>query len=147
VLFRSPDVAVGEMARVAPLVALATWARPDAPYAPKEIVLDVVQRHAGRFRTEAGDLIEEMTNATGSVEAIAGLLDEAGLSAEVEEIAVEVPWPGVEAFVDYRMTMTGVGDMIADLAAARAEAIAEIQELSPSELAWRPRLVVGVGRR
>lgn len=145
--FPHPDAAVGEMARVAPFVALTTWARPDAPYAPKEIALEVVRRHAGRSRTDAGDLIEEMTNATGSVGAIAGLLEGAGLSAEVEEVAVEVPWPGVETFVDYRMTMTGVGDLIEDLDAARAEATAEIEKLPPSELEWRPRLVVGVGRR
>ena len=61
--------------RVAPVVGLLTWARPEEHYAPKQIVLDAVERHAGRFRTEAGDLIDEMTDATGSVVAVTGLLE------------------------------------------------------------------------
>jgi ubiquinone/menaquinone biosynthesis C-methylase UbiE len=145
--FPDPGAAVREMARVAPVVGLLTWARPDAPYAPKQIVLDAVERHAGRSRTEAGDLIEEMTNATGSVEAVTALLEGVGLHAEVEEIAVQVPWPGTELFVDYRMSMTGVTDMIEDVDEVRAEAIAAIEALHEAQLEWRPRLVIGVGRR
>lgn len=145
--FPDPQAAVTEMARVAPVVCLLTWARPEDRFAPREIVFDVVQRHAGRSRTEAGDLIDEMTNATGSVDAVRRLLEAAGLHTEVEEIAVEVPWPGVEKFVDYRMSATGVTDLIDDPAAARSEAIAEIEALPEAELRWRPRLVLGMGRR
>lgn len=68
--FPRPDTAVAEMARVAPVVALATWARPEDPYRPKKIVLDAVERHAGRARTAAGDLIDAMTDSTGSIPAI-----------------------------------------------------------------------------
>jgi ubiquinone/menaquinone biosynthesis C-methylase UbiE len=145
--FPNPQAAVDEMARVAPVVGLLTWARPEDHYEPKQIVLDVVERHAGRFRTEAGDLIDEMTNATGSIAAVTGLLEGAGLHPEVEEIVVEVPWPGVEGFVDYRVSSTGVTEMIDDLAAARAEAIAEIEALPEPELKWQPRLVLGLGAR
>jgi ubiquinone/menaquinone biosynthesis C-methylase UbiE len=145
--FPRPDRAVAEMARVAPIVGLATWARPDDPYPPKQIVLDAVERHAGRSRTEAGDLIEEMTEATGSVSAIEKLLDGAGLTSEVEEITVEVPWPGADQFVDYRISMTGVLDAIEDVHELRAEVIAEIEELPAADLEWRPRLVVGLARR
>ena len=145
--FPNPEGAIEEMARVAPVVGLLTWVRPEDRFAPKEIVFDVVQRHAGRSRTEAGDLIDEMTNATGSVDAVRGLLGAAGLDAEVEEIVVEVPWPGAEKFVDYRMSATGVTDMIGDVPAARSEALEEIEALPEADLRWRPRLVLGIGRR
>jgi ubiquinone/menaquinone biosynthesis C-methylase UbiE len=146
--FPRPEVAVAEMGRVAPVVGLVTWARPADAYAPKEIVLDTVARHAGRSRTDAGDLIEEMTEAMGSVAALRGVLKGAGLAAEeVEEIAVDVPWPGVAQFVDYRLAMTGVGHLVDDPDAVRAEAAAAIARLPAAALEWRPRLVVAIGRR
>ena len=145
--FPEAPTAVREMARVAPVVGLVTWARPDEPFAPKQIVLDAVERRAGRSRTEAGDLIEDMTNATGSTDAITALLAAANLEHHVEEVVVEVPWPGAEAFVDYRMSMTGVTAFVDDLSAARSEAITAINALPEGELRWSPRLIVGVGRR
>lgn len=145
--FPRPHVAVREMARVAPAVGLLTWDHDADPYAPSETVLGVVRRHAGRARTEAGDLIEEMEGATGSTVALERLLRDAGLRPEVDEVTVEVPWPGTEAFVDYRMSTTGVLEDIADLAAARAEAVRAVAALRRSELPWRPRLILGMGRR
>jgi SAM-dependent methyltransferase len=143
--FPDARAAVSEMARVGSVVGLTTWVRPEAPYAPKEIVLDLVARHAGRSRTDAGDLVDELTKATGSVVAIETLLEGAGLSAEVREIAVEVPWPGSAQFVDYRMSTTGVTSMLDDHDAVRREAIAAVDALPHAELAWSPRLVVGIG--
>jgi SAM-dependent methyltransferase len=57
--FPDPGAAVAEMARVAPLVGLLTWVRPETPYRPKQAVLEVVARHAGSGRTAAGILADE----------------------------------------------------------------------------------------
>lgn len=145
--FPDVDTAIGEMARVAPVVGIVTWARPDEAFAPKEIVLELVERHAGRSRTTAGDLVEEMTNAMGSVPAIAQVLERAGLDPDVRQAVVGVPWPGVEAFVDYRMSMTGVVPLIDDPADVRAEGIERINALPREDLDWTPTLIVATGRR
>lgn len=144
--FPDPGGAVREMARVGSVVGLLTWARPDAPFVPREIVLETVARHAGRSRTEAGDVIEELTDATGSGAALERLLADARLAPEVSETTVNVPWPGTEEFVDYRMSMTGVMSAITDARSVRDEAMAAIEDLDPSELQWAPRLVLGIGR-
>lgn len=145
--FPDAEAAVSEMARVAPLVGVVTWARPEVPFEPKEIVLEAVRRHAGRSRTEAGDYVDDMTNATGSVDAIAGLLEQAGLTPEVDEVAVDVPWPGTDRFVDYRMAMTGVIALVDEPEKVRAEAVAVIDSLPGEALLWAPRLVLGMGGR
>jgi ubiquinone/menaquinone biosynthesis C-methylase UbiE len=144
--FPDPVAAVTEIARVARVVGVTTWARPDAPYAPKDIVLGVVERHAGRYRTEAGEVIDALSDEMGSVAAIESVLRGAGLDGHAEEVAVEVPWPGAASFVDYRMSATGVMHDIDDVAAARREAIAALERLRPEQLRWRPRVVVGIGR-
>ena len=145
--FPDPGRAVAEMARVAPLVGLLTWARPEPPYAPKRAVLEVVARHAGSDRTAAGVLADELGERVGSPAAVLALLEGAGLGAEVAEVEIDLPWPGAAAFVDYRLATVGVAGLVDDPAAVRREAIAAVAALPPDVLPWTPRLVLGVGRR
>jgi ubiquinone/menaquinone biosynthesis C-methylase UbiE len=144
--FPDPTIAVKEMARVAGLVGLITWQRPDEPFAPKEIVLETIAAHAGNVRTHAGELVEEMTQAMGSTRAVEELLAGGGLDPEVETIQVDIPWPGADAFIDYRLAMVGVLSLLPDPDAVRHEAKQRIEALPETRLAWRPRLVMGIGR-
>jgi SAM-dependent methyltransferase len=84
--FPDPRTAVAEMARVAPVVGLLTWVRPEAPYRPKQAVLEVVARHAGSDRTAAGILADELGERVGSPAAVLALLEGAGLGANVAEV-------------------------------------------------------------
>jgi hypothetical protein len=135
------------MARVAPLVGVLTWTRPEAPYLPKEAVLEVVARHAGSDRTAAGLLADELGERVGSPAAVGALLEGAGLRPEVAEVEVDLPWPGAAAFVDYRLATVGVAGLVEDPAIVRREAIAAVAALPPGSLPWTPRLVLGVGHR
>jgi SAM-dependent methyltransferase len=144
--FPDPAAALAEMARVAPRVGVLTWVRPEAPYLPKQAVMEVVARHAGSDRSAAGLLADELGERVGSPAAVRALLDGAGLRAEVAEVAVDLPWPGAAAFVDYRLATVGVAGLV-DPAAIRREAIAAVAALPPDTLPWSPRLVLGVGRR
>jgi SAM-dependent methyltransferase len=145
--FPDPGAAVAEMARVAPLVGLLTWSRPEAPYRPKQAVMEVVARHAGSDRTAAGILADELGERVGSPAAVRGLLEGAGLRPEVAEVEVDLPWPGAAAFVDYRLATVGVAGLVDDPATVRRQAIAAVAALPPETLPWAPRLVLGVGRR
>jgi SAM-dependent methyltransferase len=145
--FPDPAAAVAEMARVAPLVGLLTWARPETPFAPKSIVLATIERHAGVPRTPAGMIVDEMADRVGSEKAVEGLLRRAGLDAQVRTVEVEVPWPGSEAFVRYRLSLSGVSALVAEPAAVMEEAAAGISRLPAEALRWRPLLVLGIGRR
>jgi SAM-dependent methyltransferase len=145
--FPDPAAALTEMARVAPLVGVLTWVRPEAAYRPKQAIMEVVARHAGSDRTAAGVLADELGERVGSPAAVRVLLDGAGLRPEVAEVSVELPWPGAAAFVDYRLATVGVAGLVADPAIVRREAIAAVAALPPDALPWSPRLVLGVGRR
>jgi SAM-dependent methyltransferase len=144
-LFPDPAAAVAEMARVAPLAGLLTWVRPEEPYAPKLAVMEVVTRHAGTDRTMAGAVADELGERVGSPTAVHDLLAGAGLRPEVREVAVDLPWPGAAAFVDYRLATIGVAGLVDDPAAVRREAIAAVAALPHEALPWRPRLVLGAG--
>jgi ubiquinone/menaquinone biosynthesis C-methylase UbiE len=146
--FPDPVAAVREMARVAPTVAVVTWERPEEPpYAPKLVVLEVIEQHTGRAQTQAGQLLERMSAEVGSEPALTRVFEGAGLSVETETISVEVPWPGAEAFVDYRFSMSGLLARLDDVKRVRAEAVAAVKQLSKSDVTWRPRLVLAVGTR
>jgi SAM-dependent methyltransferase len=145
--FPDPGAALAEMARVAPLVGVLTWARPEAPYRPKQAVMEVLARHAGSDRTAAGRLADELGERVGSPAAVRSLLEGAGLRPTVAEAAIDLPWPGAAAFVDYRLATVGVAGLVDDPAAVRREAIAAVSALPPETLPWSPRLVLGVGRR
>jgi SAM-dependent methyltransferase len=145
--FPDPAVAVAEMARVAPLVGLLTWVRPEEPYAPKQAVMEVVAGRAGADRTVAGAVADELGERVGSAAAVRALLAGGGLEPEVREVEVDVPWPGAAAFVDYRLATVGVAGLVDDPAAVRREAIAAVAALPDERLLWRPRLVLGLGRR
>jgi SAM-dependent methyltransferase len=145
--FPDPGAALAEMARVATLVGVLTWVRPEAPYLPKQAVVEVVARHAGSERTAAGLLADELGERVGSPAALRGLLDGAGLRPQVAEVAVDLPWPGAAAFVDYRLATVGVAGLVDDPATVRREAIAAVAALPPDTLPWSPRLVLGVGHR
>jgi SAM-dependent methyltransferase len=144
--FPDPHSAVAEMARLAPVVGVLTWRRPDVPYLPKEIVLKVIADLAGRARTRAGEVIEELSLAVGSPRAVRAMLASASLRPEVRVVETELPWPGTQAFIDYRLVMCGMASII-DAEVVRREAAAQIDELPRTALTWRPRLVLGLGRR
>ncbi len=140
-----PAELVAEMARVAPVVGVSTWLRPEEPFAPKEVVLAAIERQVGRRRTPLGDVLERLNARVGSVEAVARLLDAAGVEARVHLATVPVPWPGVDAYVGYRISMPST-PRPADLPALRREVGEVLAELSPEELEWRAVVVVGAGR-
>jgi SAM-dependent methyltransferase len=142
-----PLAAVRELARVAPLVGLLTWARPEAPYAPKQAVQAVIERHLEAVRSPVGLALDALGDRVGSAAAMGALMAGAGLDTAVTEPEVLVPWPGAEAFVDYRLAMVTVPALGAELSAVRAAAVAAVQALPAGALAWRPRLVMAVGRR
>lgn len=140
-----PAAFVSELARVAPIIGVSTWQRPETLYPPKQAVFDVLARRAGRARTDFGELLDGYTNAIGSVEAIGRLLRRAGLKAQVDAVQVEVPWPGVDEYLTYRLSMpTSAVDADPGL---RSELRDALLALPPEALVWRPWVIVGVGRR
>ncbi len=145
--FPQPERAVREMARVSPYVALLTWKRPEIPYPPGEAVFGVIEHHCGRARSRTGEAVERMSTEVGSESALTALLSAAGLDATVTTISASVPWPGAEEFVDYRLSMLGSLASEADLPRLRRDAVAAVRALPPEALAWKPRLVLGLGRR
>ena len=88
-----------------------------------------------------------MSTEVGSESALTALLSSAGLDATVTTISASIPWPGAEEFVDYRLSMLGSLASEADLPRLRRDAVAAVRALPPEALAWKPRLVLGVGRR
>lgn len=147
--FPDPAAAVAEMARVATVVGLATWARPEPPFAPKEVVSDVLARHAGRRRSSVGEVVDALGARVGSVTAVTALLESAGLEATVQRSTVVVPWPGIDGFLDYRLAMASTAEIGVDTDAVRREAAIALAELlsGDGELNWHVALIVGVGRR
>jgi len=147
--FPDPLAAVTEMARVAPLVGLLTWERPEVPYAPKAAVQSAIERHAAAPRTQAGRLVDSLGEKVGSGGALRSLLATAGLQAGVEVVTVTVPWPGAAEFTEYRLANIGAAGLLGEAALdiVRRDAIAAISRLPPASLEWRPRLVLGLGRR
>ena len=144
--FAHPAEAVREMARVAPVVALSTWSRPQATYGPKRIVEVALERHAGTCRSPIGHMLDELSERVGSVAAVTELLVEANLEPQVGQVEVEVPWAGADAFLEYRLARPTTPATV-NRAALRDEVAGAIAALRPDELVWRPRLVIGVGRR
>src|SRR4029450_8697141 len=124
--FPDPGAALAEMARVAPLVGVLTWTRPEAPYLPKQAVREVVARRAGSDRTLVGTLADELGERVGSPGAVRSLLEGAGLRPDAREVRVDLPWPGAAAFVDYRLATIGVAGLVDDPAAVRREALAAV---------------------
>jgi len=143
--FPDPGAAVAEMARVAPLVGVLTWTRPEPPYAPKRAVMDVLARRAGSDRTAVGALADRLAERVGSPAAIRSLLEGAGLRPQVSEVRVDLPWPGAAAFVDYRLATVGVAGLVDDPAAVRREAIAAVSALPPRPFPGRPGWCWGSG--
>ncbi len=141
-----PEYMAREMARVAPIVAVSTWRRPEVDHAPKQILVDVLTRRLGTPRSPFALRVDVFNDAVGSVDAVHALLEAAGIRAEVREVEVEIPWPGVDAYLDYRLTMPSA-PADANSAAIRREAAAAIAALPPDALVWRPHIIVGVGRR
>ncbi len=144
--FPDPGAALAEMARVAPRVGLLTWTRPEPVFAPKQAVQQAIEAQSGSSRSAAGRFVDEMSEAVGSEAAVRALLDGAGLASVVTTVEVEVPWPGADAFIDYRLGMMSA-PAIDDLDAIRREARDTITKLSDESLRWRPRLILGFGHR
>ena len=145
--FPNPATAVSEMARIAPVVGLTTWAKPEPSYAPKQVVLDVLGRHAGRTRSSVGEVIDALGERVGSAQAVRTLLESVGLKVVVERVTVLVPWPGIEPFLDYRLSMASTAGLVTDVTAVRREARAVLAAPPEDELDWHAALIVGVGRR
>jgi SAM-dependent methyltransferase len=142
----APAVAIGEMARVAPLVAVSTWARPEPPYEPKRIVEAAVERQVGFSRSPVGVALDELGERVGSVDAVGDLFEAAGLESLVREVVVEIPWFGTETYLGYRLAMPST-PRVTDVEALRTEVADSLAELSPQELSWHAHIVVGVGHR
>jgi SAM-dependent methyltransferase len=146
--FPDAATAVREMARVAPMVGVITWKRPDPrPYLPRQAVEAAVRRRFSAAAVDSARVAEELGVRTGSVTAVRALLTGAGLVAQVSEVAVYIPWPGPTAFVDYRLGLTAAVAPGAASAEVRREAVAAVAKLDPEALTWRPWLVLGLGRR
>ena len=147
--FASPRVVLDEVRRVLKpggRLALSTWRRPQPGYAPKDIVLRALERHAGRSRTPAGETVDAISDRVGTVDALSALLAGAGLRrvrVNIEE--VDFPWPGAEAFVDYRLAMLGAGAMLPPGAEdqLRREVADALGMLSGAQLHWLPQVIVG----
>jgi hypothetical protein len=144
-----PDPArlVGEMRRVAPVVAVLTWERPTKAFPPKLAVLRVVERHTGQVRSPTGMRVDRWSEAVGSEAAVDSLLGQAGLDSDVRTVEVPLPWPGAQAFVEYRLSLLGIEPLLADPQTVRRDAVAAVEALTPADLEWRPRLILGVGHR
>jgi ubiquinone/menaquinone biosynthesis C-methylase UbiE len=144
--FVRPAEAVGETARVSPIVVVSTWSRPEEEYAPKRIIQAAFERHVGQARSSFGRVLDELSDRVGSVSAVTELLVTAGLDPFVRDVEVEVPWLGWDAFVEYRLAMPSSPNLDARdvLRDKMADAIAVLPD---DDLTWRPRVVIGVGRR
>jgi SAM-dependent methyltransferase len=145
--FPDPAGAVAEMARVAPVVGLATWVRPEPLFGPKQVVDEMLVRYAGGARSSMGEVLDGLSARVGSVEAVTSLLAGAGLEPRVNRATVVVPWPGIEAFLNYRLSMPSTAALNADTEALRREAAAALTGLADADLDWHAALIVGVGRR
>jgi SAM-dependent methyltransferase len=131
-----------EMARVAPVVGVVTWFRPEPAFVPKQIVGAIIERHAGQYRSAAGAMVDRFSDEVGTIDSMRGAFAAAGMDAEVEAVELVLPWPGAEAYVDYRLTMPTVAGDVGD--AARAEAVAAVSALPPDQLTWRAKVVLAV---
>lgn len=143
-----PVSLVSEMARIARIVGVSTWERPEVAYLPKLVVFDVLARRVGRARSAAGVLLDRYTSAVGSVDAVAAALRSAGLHANVEVTEVEVPWPGVDAYLQYRLSMPTSAQLLDDAGLrdeVRDELREALQSLPADALTWRPGVIIGVG--
>jgi hypothetical protein len=141
-----PDQLVREMTRVAPVVAVSTWLRPEPEYAPKLIVHDVLDAQLGTHRTAAGRLLDHLSDGVGSVDAVTRLLSAAGLDAAVHLAEVTIAWPGVDAYLDYRLGMPST-PRPRDLAALRAVLAEKVDALPSAACEWHAALVIGLGVR
>lgn len=81
----------------------------------------------------------------GSVDSLGAMMRSAGVSAEVDVTDVEIPWPGIDAYLDYRLSMPSTAQVIDDVE-LRAELRRALGSLPPDALTWRPRVIVAVGR-
>lgn len=145
--FPHPNAAVVEMARIAAVVGVTTWRRPAPPYAPKEAVMDALARRNGRSRTATGMVLDSLGDRVGSSGAVSALLSGAGMCPDVAETTVLVPWPGMDAFLDYRLAMVSTSGLAADVDGLREDVAAALATVPKRELDWQAQLVVGIGRR
>ena len=58
---------------------------------------------------------------------------------------VEIPWPGIDSYLDYRLSMPSTAQVIDDVE-LRAELRSALGSLPPDALTWRPTVIVAVGR-
>jgi ubiquinone/menaquinone biosynthesis C-methylase UbiE len=139
-----PVALIDEMARVAPVVGVSTWRRPARPYRPKQVVDEIIERRNGRARSTAGELLDRYSDAVGSVHAITALLRAGGLEADVHSVDLEIPWPGVDRYLDYRLSMPTSAASATDRD-LRDELGAALRALPQAALPWRAGIIVGVG--
>jgi hypothetical protein len=59
---------------------------------------------------------------------------------------VEIPWPGLEAYLDYRLGLPSTPEP-ADPGALRDDVARTLAGLPAEALTWRPELVIALGTR
>jgi ubiquinone/menaquinone biosynthesis C-methylase UbiE len=144
--FLHPEDAIREMARVARVVGLSTWQRPEEPYQPKQIVQQLIKLYENGDQPPVSSAVARMTEAIGSVDAIGRAVRDAGLDAIVRTAVVDVPWPGAERFVDYRLSLP-TGSSACNRQEIKRDAVAALSRLDPESLHWQPRVIVALGQR
>jgi SAM-dependent methyltransferase len=146
-LIPHPERVVAELARIAPMVAVLTWARPDTPFAPNDVITEVLSRHAASVQSRTGVLVDRLSERVGQPSVLRDMMVAAGLRATARHLSVEVPWPGVAEFVAYRLGMFSAVELAAGAADVAQEALDAVAALPESQLNWCPQLVLAVGHR
>lgn len=141
----NPAMLVREMTRVAEVAAISTWALPEVPYRPKQVVNEVLARRVGHHRSAAGQMLDRIGATVGSAAAVERIMRFAGVEGDAWTVEVEVPWPGIDAYLDYRLTMPTAA-AVDDDAGVREELRPALAALEADQLMWRPRLVIAVCR-
>jgi SAM-dependent methyltransferase len=141
-----PQRVLDEMARVAPVVGVTTWLRPEPPYAPKRIVNEALAEQVGAHRSPAGQLLDRLSEQVGSAAAVTRLFTNARLEPAVTVEEVELPWPGVDAYLEYRLGMPST-PRPSDLEELREIVSTRVAALPSAARVWRAAIIVGVARR
>lgn len=141
-----PQRVVEEMRRVAQVVGVTTWLRPEPSYAPKRIVNQALAEQVGTHRSPAGQMLDRLSQRVGSVGAITRLFTNAGLEPSVTVEEVELPWPGVDAYLEYRLGMPSTSRPW-DIDELRETVSTRVAALPRAACVWRAAIIVGTARR
>lgn len=150
--FPDPDLAIRESARATRSggrVVIGTWLRPQPEYLPKEILLSAIATIKGRSRTAGAQQVDHLADRVGSEENLRDLMLRAGLSGVGTRVELlDIGWPGTSAFLDYRLAMAGMSDLLDEraLREVRESAARALSSLNEDQLHWQPSILVAWGR-